>query len=320
MEAVLAALKAMGEPTRMRVMALCAQGDLTVSELVHILGQSQPRVSRHLKLLCEAGLLQRLREGSWVFHRLSAGTAQSDMIQRLVGLIPEDDEILLRDRERLDEVKRDRAEKAAEYFRLNAQRWGEIRALHADDKEVENALLGLLNPQKEDDFLDIGTGTGRMLEIFSRKIRQGWGVDLSSEMLSIARAKLEEKGLGNCAVRQGDMYQVPFSAESFDLVSIHQVLHYSDEPARAIAEAARVLRGKGRLAIVDFAPHEEESLRLQHQHRRLGFSEEEITRLCDDNGLRITQIRHLPGDPLTVTLWVAEKQEQPRASHEDGDQ
>lgn len=307
MDAILSALKALGEPTRMRVMALCAQGDLTVSELVHILGQSQPRVSRHLKLLCEAGLLQRLREGSWVFHRLSADPAQSDFIKRLVDLIPHDDEILRRDRERLEEVKKDRAEKASEYFSLNAQRWGEIRALHADEKEVENALLDLLRPEKIQDFLDVGTGTGRMLEIFADKIRQGWGVDLSTEMLSIARAKIEDGGYGNCAVRQGDMYQIPFSGETFDLISIHQVLHYADEPLRAVDEAARVLKKCGKLAIVDFAPHEEESLRTQHQHRRLGFSEEEISRLCADCGLEVSQVQHLPGDPLTVTIWVAEK-------------
>ena len=307
MDAILTALKALGEPTRMRVIALCAQGDLTVSELVNILGQSQPRVSRHLKLLCEAGLLQRLREGSWVFHRLSAEPEQADFVNRLVDLIPVDDEVILRDRERLDEVKRERADKAADYFSQNAQRWGEIRALHADDKEVEASLLELLSPKPDQDFLDIGTGTGRMLEIFSKHIRQGWGVDLSSEMLSIARAKLEDGNYSNCGVRQGDMYQVPFSADSFDLVSIHQVLHYTDEPNRAIAEAARVLRAGGKLSIIDFAPHEEETLRTQHQHRRLGFSEEEISRLCSECGLEITQVQHLPGDPLTVTIWVAQK-------------
>jgi ArsR family transcriptional regulator len=307
MDAILTALKALGEPTRMRVMALCAQGDLTVSELVHILGQSQPRVSRHLKLLCEAGLLQRLREGSWVFHRLPADSKQSDFIHRLVDLIPNDDEVLQRDRERLNEVKQERAEKASEYFNQNAQRWGEIRALHVDDKEVETILLDVLAPSKEDDFLDIGTGTGRILEIMSGHIRQGWGVDLSSEMLSIARAKLEDGEYTNCAVRQGDMYQVPFSGESFDLVSIHQVLHYSDEPSRAIAEAARVLKSGGKLALVDFAPHEEETLRTHHQHRRLGFSEDEISRLCAECGLSVSLVKHLPGDPLTVTIWVAEK-------------
>lgn len=307
MERILNAFKAMGEPTRMRVMALCARGDLTVSELVHILGQSQPRVSRHLKLLCEAGLLQRLREGSWVFHRLAGEPQETAVARKLVELIPEDDELLLRDRERLQEVKRERAQKAAEYFSRNASVWEEIRALHADDREVEAALTDMVAPTGGEDFLDIGTGTGQILELFADKINQGWGIDLSTDMLAIARANLEKNKRENCAVRQGDMYQVPFSAESFDLVSIHQVLHYSDEPVRAISEAARVLRPGGKLALVDFAPHEEESLRQQHQHRRLGFSEEEISSICRECGLHITNVHHLPGDPLTVTLWVAEK-------------
>lgn len=309
MEAILSALKAIGEPTRMRVMALCAQGDLTVSELVHILGQSQPRVSRHLKLLCEAGLLQRLREGSWVFHRLSVDPEKSQIVEKLVNVIPYEDEVILRDMQRLEEVKQDRAEKAASFFKMNAQRWEEIRALHADDKEVEHKLLDLLKADQSQEFLDIGTGTGRLLEVFSPHIRQGWGVDLSPEMLAIARAKIEEDGLSNCAVRQGDMFQVPFSAESFDLVTIHQVLHYTDEPMTAISEAARVLRSGGKLALVDFAPHEEETLRTQYQHRRLGFDEEEISKICKDCGLNVTHVQHLPGTPLTVTIWVAEKKE-----------
>ncbi|WP_419799051.1 MAG: ArsR/SmtB family transcription factor [Terasakiella sp.] len=307
MDQILNALKALGEPTRMRVIALCAQGDLTVSELVHILGQSQPRVSRHLKLLCEAGLLQRLREGSWVFHRLATESDDTPFVKKLVDLIPQEDEILLRDRERLQEVKRERAEKASQYFSRNAMRWAEIRALHVDDGEVENALLKLAEPKGNEDFLDIGTGTGQILQVFGHHVRQGWGIDLSSDMLSIARANLEANGNHNCAVRQGDMYQVPFSAESFDLITIHQVLHYADEPVRAVAEAARVLRQGGKLTIADFAPHEEETLRVDHQHRRLGFSDKELTDICRECGLEIKQVQHLPGDPLTVTLWVAEK-------------
>ncbi|SCA57771.1 putative methyltransferase [Candidatus Terasakiella magnetica] len=309
MDRILSALKALGEPTRMRVMALCAQGDLTVSELVHILGQSQPRVSRHLKLLCEAGLLQRLREGSWVFHRLAPDGEENAFVSKLVEMIPQDDEIILRDRERLGEIKRERAQKATEYFGEIAQEWAEIRALHVGDGEVEKILLDVLSPQPDYDFLDIGTATGRIMEVFSPHIRQGWGIDLSSEMLSIARANLEKGGFNNCAVRQGDMYQVPFSGESFDLVTIYQVLHYADEPLRAIIEAARVLRPGGKLAIVDFAPHEEENLRSQYQHRRLGFSETELSLLCEESGLNISQVRQLPGDPLTVTIWIAEKKD-----------
>lgn len=307
MDHLLTALKAFAEPTRLRIVALCSQGDLTVSELVQILSQSQPRVSRHLKLLCDAGILHRLREGSWVFHRLSQEGANHALVEKLVGLIPLSDETILRDQERLQEVKFERADKAAHYFSVNAPRWEEIRALHADDSLVEKAVLDLLAPMQDHDFLDVGTGTGRLLEVMSPHIHQGWGIDLSLDMLSFARAKLEESSASNCAVRQGDMYQIPFPQESFDLVGIHQVLHYSDEPARAIQEAARVLKVSGRMVIVDFAPHEEESLRTQHQHRRLGFARQEVIRLCEDSALEVSAFRAIAGTPLTVNIWLAEK-------------
>lgn len=305
METLLSALKALAEPTRMRVMALCAQGDLTVSELVTLLGQSQPRVSRHLKLLCEAGLLQRLREGSWVFHRLP--TDPAGLAHRLIDLIPYDDEVIARDLDRLKAIKAERAAKAAAYFDQNAKGWNAIRALHVPDALVEDTLLKRLALTGQEDLLDVGTGTGRMLEILGPRVQQGWGVDLSSEMLSIARSTLADQGVTNCAVRQGDMYQIPFGNEAFDLLTIHQVLHYSDEPARALEEAARVLRPQGVLALIDFAPHDEENLRENHQHRRLGFSDAEIETLCADHGLQIESIDHLAGNPLTVTLWFARK-------------
>jgi len=289
----------------MRVMALCAQGDLTVSELVTLLGQSQPRVSRHLKLLCEAGLLQRLREGSWVFHRLPTETTA--LAYQLLSLIPTDDDVILRDSERLKAIKAERAAKAAAYFDQNAKEWNAIRALHVPDALVEKTLLDRLVLSGEEEFLDVGTGTGRMLEILGPKVQQGWGVDLSSEMLAIARTALAAQDLSNCAVRQGDMYQIPFANESFDLLTIHQVLHYSDEPARALEEATRVLRPNGQLVLIDFAPHDQEALREHHQHRRLGFSDDEIQTLCADHGLTLQTIDHLDGTPLTVTLWIARK-------------
>lgn len=307
METILSALKAIGEPTRMRVMALCAQSDLTVSELVHILGQSQPRVSRHLKLLCEAGLLQRLREGSWVFHRLPSEFEQLTLAQKLVALIPQTDEIILRDKERLAGIKQERAQKASEFFNRNANDWEKIRALHIDDAKIEQTILELCAPQENQTFLDIGTATGRILELIGPHIQQGWGIDLSLEMLNVARANLEKAGLINCAVRQGDMYQMPFSAQAFDLITIHQVLHFAETPSVAIGEAARLLKDNGKLLIVDFAPHEEEDLRSEFQHRRLGFSDDEILRMFDENGLYAKTIKELPGTPITVKLWLAEK-------------
>jgi ubiquinone/menaquinone biosynthesis C-methylase UbiE/DNA-binding transcriptional ArsR family regulator len=304
MNELLSGLRAAAEPTRLRLLALCAQGELTVSELTDILGQSQPRVSRHLKLLCDAGLLDRFREGNWVFYRLAE---RGDLARLLVGLVPERDPVLALDRERLQAIKRQRAAQAAEYFRANAAQWDRIRSLHVDDHEVEAALLRLLPAGGIDDLLDIGTGTGRMLEVFGARVRRAVGIDLSREMLAVARANLERADLRHCAIRQGDMYQLPLAGASFDAVLIHQVLHYADRPADVIAEAARVLRPGGLLVIIDFAPHALEYLRSEHAHRRLGFADAEVLGWCRAAGLEPEPVRHLPGEPLTVSLWAARR-------------
>lgn len=310
MDEVLSALRAVAEPTRLRLLAVCARGELTVSDLVQVLGQSQPRVSRHLKLLCEAGLLDRFREGSWVFYRL----AQTPLAQLLSGLVPENDPTAALDAERLGAIKRARAEAAAAYFRANAARWDEIRSLHVDEREVEAALVRLLPDQGVRDLLDIGTGTGRMLELFGPRVQQAVGVDLSREMLAVARVNLERAGLRNGSVRQADMYQLPFPGGSFDAVVIHQVLHYAERPGAAIAEAARVLRPGGHLLVIDFLPHEVEQLRSEHAHRRLGFADAEVAAWFAAAGIEGDEAVHLPGHPLTVAIWPGR-----RPSLQDGD-
>ncbi|HSK38238.1 MAG TPA: metalloregulator ArsR/SmtB family transcription factor [Arenibaculum sp.] len=306
MEFLLTALKAAAEPTRLRLLTLCAHGELTVSELTQILGQSQPRVSRHLKLLCDAGLLDRFREGTWAFYRLAQRGPGSELARTLVDQVPADDPELALDLERLEAIKRSRAEAAAAYFRDNAARWHEIRSLHVPEHDVEQALLGLLPPMPVQDLLDIGTGTGRMLELFGQRVARAVGIDSSREMLAVARANLERAGLlRNCQVRQADMYQLPFAHGSFDVVVVHQVLHYAEDPAEAIAEAGRVLRPGGRLLLVDFARHDLDALRLEHAHRRLGFENAEIVDWCASAGLIPAAPVDLPGSPLTVTIWPA---------------
>jgi ArsR family transcriptional regulator len=304
-EALLAGLRAAAEPTRLRILALCADSDLTVSDLTQILGQSQPRVSRHLKLLCEAGLLARLREGSWAFFRLTDRAAASELATLIVDLIPADDEIVERDRARLEAIKRGRSDAAMAYFRENAARWDIIRRLYVEEQVVETALGRILGDGEIGDLLDIGTGTGRMLEMFGVRAERAVGIDLSRDMLAVARANLERAGLRNCSVRQGDMNQLPFAAGSFDVVVIHQVLHYAERPGEAIAEAARVMRPGGRLVIIDFAPHDLDYLREEHAHRRLGFAEEEVVGWIRRSGLITDGVEHLPGQPLTVSIWSA---------------
>jgi ubiquinone/menaquinone biosynthesis C-methylase UbiE/DNA-binding transcriptional ArsR family regulator len=312
MEHLLAALRAVAEPTRLRLLVLCARGELTVSELTRILGQSQPRVSRHLKLLCEAGLLDRFREASWVFYRLAEATPAAALARHLVAVCGEDDPIVALDQQRLATIKRQRADQARAYFRENAAEWDRIRSLYVDEREVEAALVDIIAAADPRDLLDIGTGTGRMLEVLAPRVERALGIDQSREMLAVARVNLERAGLENGSVRLGDMYRLALPDMSFDAAVIHQVLHYADEPPAAIAEAARVLRSGGLLVIVDFAPHGLEFLRDEQAHRRLGFADPEVAEWCRAAGLQPTPPRHLPGEPLTVVIWTAFR---PGAAH-----
>lgn len=308
MDQLLTGLRAVGEPTRLRLVALCAHGELSVSELTQILGQSQPRVSRHLKLLVEAGLLDRFREGAAVYYRLADRTDQAYLARTIVDLLPEDDSELNRDLQRLDQVKQKRADMARAYFSENAARWDEIRALHVPEAQLEKEFVKVLGKNPVADFLDIGTGTGRILELMADKVERGMGIDVSSEMLTVARTNLEAANLRNVHVRQGDMYNMPVDDQSIDLATLHLVLHYSDDPEQVIEEAARVLKPNGRLVIVDFLTHNEEQLRVEHRHHRLGFDDEEIEGWLKHSGLQVETPVGLRGDPLTVKIWPAVRQ------------
>ncbi|MDP6705022.1 MAG: metalloregulator ArsR/SmtB family transcription factor [Alphaproteobacteria bacterium] len=312
MEQVLVGMRAAAEPTRLRLLAICAYAELTVTELTQILGQSQPRISRHLKLLCDAGLLNRYREGTWAFYRLAEEGPCAELAALLIDLLPDDDPVLTLDLERLEGVKAARAKAAADYFRANARDWDEIRNLYVPEAEVEAALVEILADQTIEDFLDIGTGTGRILEIFAPRINRGLGIDLSHEMLRVARAKLEQAGIRNCQVRHGDFYNLSVAGASFDAAVIHQVLHFAEDPGAAVVEAARVLRPGGRLVVVDFAPHEESFLRAEHQHRWLGFDDAEIARWFLAAGLESAPAVRLAGTPLTVVIWQAQRPERER--------
>ncbi len=325
-DAAVAALEAAGERTRLRLLVLLAEAELTVSELVAILGQSQPRVSRHLRLLVDAGLVERHREGAWAFFTAASATASAKLARDILGRLDVGDATLAADRARLTEARASRVASAERYFAIQAPIWDRVRALHVAEEKVEAAVFDAVGPGPFHAVLDLGTGTGRMLELLAGRAARAVGIDGSHAMLNVARTRIERARLRNVQLRQGDLYALPVERDGYDLVIVHQVLHYLDEPARALREAARALRPGGRLLVVDFAPHANEDLRSEHAHRRLGFARAEIDGFMRDAGLDVVAGHDLaprPGesDTLTVSLWMGRDarllSDAPRPRHQE---
>ncbi len=309
-------LRAAGEVTRARILTLLAHGELSVGELAQVLNQSQPRLSRHLKFLTGAGLIERLPEGAWVFYRLPAEGRARELVNSLNAAVDPDDAAIHRDRMRLAEVRGGRAAAADDYFSRVAEEWDRLRALHYSEADIEKAALAAAGQGPFDLVVDFGTGTGRMLELFAPRARRVEGIDLSHQMLTVARSKLETAP--NASVRQGDATASPYHDSSASLVIIHQVLHFLDDPARALKEAARVLKPGGRLVIVEFAPHSLEHLRSDHAHRHLGISEADLGRWAEKHGLAVKAsktFRSPEGEKgLAVTVWSADSQKAAKRS------
>jgi ubiquinone/menaquinone biosynthesis C-methylase UbiE len=309
MDELLASLKAVAETTRLRLLFVLSHGEFNVSELTQILGQSQPRISRHLKLMGEAGLLSRYKEGSWVLFRLREEGAGGALARAIVDLLPGTDRLLAGDLARLEAIRAQRAEAAQRYFRTNAEDWDRLRSLHVSEEAVESAMLAVIADTSVETHIDLGTGTGRILELFAPFARNAIGIDSSREMLALARVRLDDAGMRHAQVRQADIYALPFANASADRITLHQVLHFLDEPGRAIEEIARIMKPGGRAIIVDFAPHELEQLREQHAHRRLGIPAEGMAEWVRKAGLRILRHDILPPpwrdgrSGLTVSLW-----------------
>lgn len=316
------ALKAAAEPTRLRILLLLAEAEFSVKDLTRILNQSQPRISRHLKLLHEAGLIERSREGSWVYFTLGGDTPAAVLARSLVERVDLGSGAVIRDRERAATLRAERETAAQAYFAAHAADWDKIRALYVDEAEVEAAMLKALGDRRYDLLVDLGTGTGRMLELFADHYARGLGIDVNHAMLAYARTRLGQRGQPQANVRQGDIYNLSQADQSAGAVVMHQVLHFLSDPARAIQEAARVLEPGGDLLIVDFAPHDLEFLRDNFAHDRLGFSRSAIEGWVRDAGLEPVEAIDLKPRPseasqkLTVSLWLARRPGIPaRAAH-----
>ncbi|WP_069445151.1 ArsR/SmtB family transcription factor [Methyloceanibacter stevinii] len=314
---VLAALRGAGEATRLRILALLAATEHNVKDLTQILVQSQPRISRHLKLMAEAGIITRFREARGFSSASPIGPRRART--RIVDSLDPSDLTLARDRARAEAVQKARAEAAQDYFKAHAAEWDSIRALHVAESQVEEAMEQALGPGPFELLVDLGTGTGRILELFGPRADKALGFDLNHDMLAYARAKLEREGLAQAQVRHGDLYNIPLPDGAADAVVVHQVLHFLDDPAAAVAEAARLLAPGGRLLVVDFAPHELEFLREQSAHRRLGFGRAQLGRMMETTGLKLLSFQDMnplgsaspdkasPEGKLTVSLWLGEK-------------
>ena len=307
MEKLLHGLRAAAEPTRLRILALCGHSELSVTELVSILGQSQPRVSRHLKLLVDGGLLSRNQEGSRAFYRPADSGLGAELVRLLIDLIPHADEVSAVDLSRLEIIKAKRARQAKDYFRRHAGHWEDLRGLYVDDELVDGQLEKIIKSQPVGELLDIGTGTGRVLRLAGCHVKSAVGIDNSRDMLAIARANLDYEDLRNCQVRHADMYRIPFASDRFDLVTANMLIRYADDPGAVLYEGARVLKPGGRLIIVDFAPHGLIELRNEHAHRWLGVSEVEMKRLIGRVNIELDRPIYLEGDPLTVCIWIGRK-------------
>ena len=319
---MLSALKAASDETRLRLLVLLSQTEHNVKDLTEILEQSQPRLSRHLKLLTTAGLIERFQEGAWVYYRSARGGCCHRLLESILKTTNLTDRLFQQDQKRAEKVKAKRASEAQHYFKTHAKDWDKIRSLYVAEDKVETEMQKLLGCAPVDLLLDLGTGTGRILELFANQFNKAIGIDINHEMLRHARARLDRLNLNNCELRQSDITKLSFADECADVIIMHQILHFFSKPQEVCRQAARLLKPGGHLLIVDFAPHSNEQLRQDFAHQRLGFTETQIWTWLKAAGLKAKKHKQLSNTQstnthtspnqnalnlLSVSLWLAEK-------------
>ena len=274
-------LKALADPVRMRLLALCVRGEATVSELTKVMSQSQPRISQHLKQLCAADLLERFRDGHFVYYRVPLSSERAAQRRRLFGLLPTDEPQFERDFARLCELR------AAQGVAVPEQDDDVARHLHS-------ALIELTVSMPLGDLLDIGSGQGRILKLLGSRAQRAVGVDIDSDARQLARAELLLAGVENCSLREGDMYDLPFADGEFDTVVLDDVLGGAKKPMTAISEARRLLKPGGRLLVLG-----------QSDSGDVEKLQEQLTIWCRTANLRLAPARRIPGKQPRWLLAVA---------------
>lgn len=311
LQEIIDALKAAAEPTRLRLIAICSEGELTVSEITHIVNQSQPRVSRHLKLLCNAGLLTRFREGHFVLYRTTVTGANARVVDQLLSMIDPNDEQMVIDRQRMETIKAERARRAADFLRFNAEDWARLREADVADAQINRLIVEILALDAIGDLIDIGTGTGRMLKLLGSHAASAVGVDISPDMLTVARSNLHAAGLGKVTVRRADMYGLPYPDRSFDTVTMDHLLYQAKDPQRALREAARILRPGGQLLLVDFSVRDNGNGNGKGLRDHPGVRDDAIRSWCTAANLACGELHHILGQAFDIVVTVA----RPRRQH-----
>ena len=303
------ALKTLGHPERLRILALLSRGELTVSELVQILNLSQPRVTQYIKSLETAGIIERLKEGSWVFSRIRRGNeAISALVATTLATLPAHAPILTADLRRLEDVRAERSVAAEAFFANVANDTGTLGDEYIPKANIESMLRKMAGKGPFEYMVDLGTGTGRMLEVFADRVTRGSGIDNNVHMLKVARHKLAKNNYNHIRVRQGDLNSTPLESELADLVTLHQVLHYLDDPQSAIIEAARLLTRNGIILIADFETHDQDEFRSEYAHRRLGFDDNDIEDWLAAAGLSLSRVETIKTQSSrpNVKIWLGE--------------
>ncbi len=313
MDRIATALKVLGHSERLRILALLSRGELTVSELVQILKLSQPRITQYINALEGAGIIERLKEGSWVFSRIKRSNQEiTALVATTLAILPEHDAILAADAKRLEQVRVERAKAAEAFFANVANDRGQLGDEYLPQSDIEKRMRAMIGDKTYDYMVDLGTGTGRVLEVFSDCIKRGSGIDNNTDMLKVARSNLARNQHSHISVRQGDLHATPLEVSVADLVTLHQVLHYLEDPEEAITEAARIMMPGGLLLVVDFEPHLFDEFRERYAHRRLGFSDIDITQWFAQAGIETVKSEHVetPEGKPNVKIWLGQKPQQ----------